>query len=77
MNVTELKVGDRFRLESMDQDLDRDFRKDLLDYGFLPGTEMQIFEKYKSSEKIVVQISETRIAIRWKDAEKIYCQVLR
>lgn len=76
IRLADLEVGTEFILDSIDPILNRDFRKDLLDYGLLPGMTMKVFEKYKSAGKIVIQIGETRIAIRKDDADKLYCKAI-
>ncbi len=66
VELNELDVGKIISLNS--QFLGVDFTRDLLDYGFIPGAEVQVKKKQIGSDKIILTIGETDIAIRSKDA---------
>jgi Fe2+ transport system protein FeoA len=72
--LSELPVGTFVVLESFNPNLNPDFQKDLMDHGFLPGTKLKIYEKYFSAQKLLVQVGETKLALRISDAENIYCK---
>ncbi len=75
--LSELPVGISVVLEAFDPSLSSDFQKDLMDYGFLPGTKLKVYEKYFSAQKLLIQVGEVKIALRISDAENIYCQEIK
>ncbi|MCB1157395.1 MAG: ferrous iron transport protein A [Leptospiraceae bacterium] len=43
----------------------------LLDYGFIPGTEILVLQKIPSHDKLIVKLGRSTIAIRLSDAKYI------
>ena len=48
-----------------------EYSNNLLDFGVLPGSEIAILQKYPSQNKLVIQVSNHKIAIRLSDAQYI------
>jgi Fe2+ transport system protein FeoA len=66
VDLHELEIGKIISLDS--KALGVDFTRDLLDYGFIPGAKIQLKKKQASSDKIILTVGQTDIAIRSKDA---------
>lgn len=75
-SLFETPVGKTFLIESLDKKLGKEFRKDLLDYGILPGTIVTVNKKFFSSEKLILELGQTKIALHLEDAKKIYGKIL-
>ncbi|MCX7998337.1 MAG: ferrous iron transport protein A [Leptospiraceae bacterium] len=75
-SLFETPVGRSFLIQSLDEKLGKEFRKDLLDYGLLPGSQITLSKKFPRSEKIIVQLARTKIALHTEDAKKIYGKIL-
>ncbi len=75
-SLYETPVGKSFLIESLDTRLGKEFRKDLLDYGLIPGTQVTINKKFLSSEKLILELGQTKLAIHLEDAKKIYGKII-
>ena len=72
ISLSEMNEDETGSLHSLDQDiLEFGFVKDLLDYGFFPGTKIRVIHKFQNQSKITVAIGPVEIALRLTDAEHI------
>ncbi len=71
-SLTSLDLNQTAQIDLINQDeLKAEYILELIDYGFLPGTEIEVLQKYQSQNKIVVQIGRTRLSLRMNDAMHI------
>ena len=72
--LSSLELKQTAQVDLINQDeLRPEYIMELIDYGFLPGTEISVLQKYQSQNKIVVQIGRTKVSLRLNDA--MYIQV--
>ena len=73
-SLSSLQLKQTAQVDLINQDeLRPEYIMELIDYGFLPGTEISVLQKYQSQNKIVVQIGRTQVSLRLNDA--MYIQV--
>ncbi|MBL0264614.1 MAG: ferrous iron transport protein A [Leptospiraceae bacterium] len=73
-SLSSLELKQTAQVDLINQDeLRPEYIMELIDYGFLPGTEISVLQKYQSQNKIVVQIGRTKVSLRLNDA--MYIQV--
>ena len=73
-SLSSLQLKQTAQVDLINQDeLRPEYIMELIDYGFLPGTEISVLQKYQSQNKIVVQIGRTKVSLRLNDA--MYIQV--
>ena len=73
-SLSSLELKQTAQVDLINQDeLRPEYIMELIDYGFLPGTEISVLQKYQSQNKIVVQIGRTKLSLRLNDA--MYIQV--
>ncbi len=73
-SLSSLELKQTAQVDLINQDeLRPEYIMELIDYGFLPGTEISVLQKYQSQNKIVVQIGRTQVSLRLNDA--MYIQV--
>ncbi|HRG48294.1 MAG TPA: FeoA family protein [Leptospiraceae bacterium] len=73
-SLSSLQLKQTAQVDLINQDeLRPEYIMELIDYGFLPGTEISVLQKYQSQNKIVVQIGRTKVSLRLNDA--IHIQV--
>lgn len=53
------------------EELGAEYSNNLLDFGFLPGSQVAILHKYPSQNKLIIQVTSNRVAIRLSDAQYI------
>jgi Fe2+ transport system protein FeoA len=71
-SLSSLGINQIAQIDIINQDeLKAEYILELIDYGFLPGTEVEVLQKYLSQNKIVVQIGRTRLSLRMNDAMHI------
>lgn len=71
-SLSSLELNKVAQIDLINQDeLKAEYILELIDYGFLPGTEIEVLQKYLSQNKIVVQIGRTHISLRMNDAMHI------
>ena len=71
-SLTSLELEKIAIIDSLDQEkLKAEYVLELIDYGFLPGTEITLIQKYPSQNKIVVKIGKSHLSLRMNDAEHI------
>ena len=71
-SLSSLDINKVAQIDFINQDeLKAEYILELIDYGFLPGTEIEVLQKYLSQNKIVVQIGRTHISLRMNDAMHI------
>ncbi len=71
-SLSSLELNKIAQIDFINQDeLKAEYILELIDYGFLPGTEIEVLQKYLSQNKIVVQIGRTRLSLRMSDAMHI------
>lgn len=71
-SLSSLELNQTAQVEWISQeDLRPEYILELIDYGFLPGTEISVLQKYLSQNKIVVQIGRTKLSMRLSDAMHI------
>lgn len=71
-SLSGIELNQKAIIDSMNQEkLKSDYILELLDFGFLPGTEISVLQKYPSQNKIVVQIGRAQLSLRLNDASNI------
>ena len=71
-NLSQLKLNQVAQIDLINQEeLIPEYILELIDYGFLPGTEIFVLQKYLSQNKIVVQIGRMKLSLRINDAMHI------
>jgi len=71
-SLTSLNANEVAMIDSLDQDkLKAEYVLELIDYGFLPGIEITLIQKYPSQNKIIVKIGKSHLSLRMNDAEHI------
>ncbi|HMV43868.1 MAG TPA: FeoA family protein [Leptospiraceae bacterium] len=71
-SLSGIELNQKAIIDSMNQEkLNSDYILELLDFGFLPGTEISVLQKYPSQNKIVVQIGRAHLSLRLNDASFI------
>ncbi|MBK8394507.1 MAG: ferrous iron transport protein A [Leptospiraceae bacterium] len=75
-NLTSLELNEVALIDSLNQEkLKAEYVIELIDYGFFPGTEISVLQKYPSQNKIIVQIGKSHLSLRMDDAEYIQVSV--
>lgn len=71
-NLTNLELNKNAIIISLNQDtLKADYILELIDFGFLPGTKINVIQKFPSQNKIIVKIGKVYLSLRMNDAENI------
>lgn len=72
MSLAELDIDEPAVIKSIE--LDGALLKRVYDLGFLPEVQIKCVQKAPKGSPIAFEIKETIIALRKKDAEKIFCK---
>lgn len=69
MKLTDLKIGEKGKIQTLD--LDPEMTRRLWDLGFTKGTEIEAVQSSPSGDPVAYKIRGTIFAVRKKDAKKI------
>ncbi|MGX7012929.1 FeoA family protein [Vagococcus silagei] len=69
MNLSELKIGEKAKIKTLD--LDSDMTRRLWDLGFTKGTEIEAIQASPSGDPVAYRVRGTIFAVRKKDAMQV------
>jgi ferrous iron transport protein A len=71
-NLTSLDLNKAAIIDSINEnELKPEYVLELIDYGFLPGTEITVLQRFASLDKVIVQIGRSHLSLRMNDAKYI------
>lgn len=69
-SLFDLEPGQKAKVSRIKEQIGKEgLVRNLLDLGFLPGTEISVLEKYSRQEKMIVEIGLVKLAIRKIEAD--------
>lgn len=75
-SLSKLKEKESGIIQSIDQNhLQAEHIVVLMDHGFIPGNKIEVISYYLFHEKIIVQIGNSELAVKYQDAKHIYIEV--